>query len=220
MTEVSRHAGERLASVDARLLRSAAVGGLIGGLALFLVMAVYNAEKGMGFWSILNACFAAWVYKSARMSPMMGESGGKPMMGESAGKPMVGHEMMNSPLVASHVAVGSALHLLMSAVSGVTFVVVLALLLRIGGRAVTATLATPVGYIVAGAAGGALLFVIMMYGAAPLWNTTIVHFTARVPFFLSHLLFGAIATGWVYATQAGRESPAVAGPAALRHRTA
>ena len=39
---------------------------------------------------------------------------------------------------------------------------------------------------------------IMPYGFAPLWNTEIVDFTPRVPFFLGHLLFGAVAGGWVY----------------------
>jgi len=37
-----------------------------------------------------------------------------------------------------------------------------------------------------------------MYGFAPLWNTEIVDFTPRVPFFVSHLLFGAVVGGWVY----------------------
>ena len=45
--------------------------------------------------------------------------------------------------------------------------------------------------------GGALLYVIMLYGFAPLWNTDIVNFTLRVPFFISHLLFGAAVGGWV-----------------------
>ncbi len=45
--------------------------------------------------------------------------------------------------------------------------------------------------------GGALLYVITLYGFAPLWNTEIVNFTPRVPFFVSHLLFGAAAGGWV-----------------------
>src|SRR6266478_8918932 len=37
----------------------------------------------------------------------------------------------------------------------------------------------------------------MLYGFAPLWNTEIVNFTPRVPFFLSHLLFGVTVGGWV-----------------------
>jgi hypothetical protein len=38
----------------------------------------------------------------------------------------------------------------------------------------------------------------MLYGFAPLWNTEIVNFTPRVPFFFSHVLFGAVVGGWVY----------------------
>jgi hypothetical protein len=38
-----------LARIEPRLLRAAAIGGLIGELALFFVMASYNASAGMGF---------------------------------------------------------------------------------------------------------------------------------------------------------------------------
>ena len=102
--------------------------------------------------------------------------------------------MMNEPLSASHVIVGGLLHLAMSAVAGAAFAVVLAILIRAGVR----VLATPAGYVAAAVAGGALLFVIMLYGFAPLWNAEIVNFTPRVPFFVSHLLFGAAVGGWVY----------------------
>jgi hypothetical protein len=37
-----------LARIDARLLRTAAVGGLLGGLVMFFLMAGYNASAGMG----------------------------------------------------------------------------------------------------------------------------------------------------------------------------
>jgi hypothetical protein len=213
VTEISTPAlpARRLAAIDAGLVRSAAVGGLLGGLVLFVVMASYNAGHSMGFWSIVNACFAAFVYKNAGMNPMMEGS---------AGKPMMGHEMMNSPIVANHLAVGSLLHLLMSAASGIAFVLVLAVLLRIGGRAAAAALANPVGYVLAGAAGGALLYVIMMYGVAPVLNDEIVHFTPRVPFFISHLLFGAVATGWVYVMRAGHVTRTAASTSGLRHRPA
>src|SRR5260370_23264699 len=60
----------RLGGLDSRLVRTGAVGGLLGGFVLFLVMAGYNAGHDMGFWAILNSCFAAFVFKSARMSPM------------------------------------------------------------------------------------------------------------------------------------------------------
>ena len=215
-----------LARIGPRLLGSAAVGGLLGGLAMFFVMAGYNASTGMGFWTILNVCFAAWVFRGTAMpaatigeSPMPAhtamashEAMASPMPGHSAAvsampteSSMAGHAamsghgmgvaaMMNQPILVSHVIVGGLLHLAMSAAAGVAFAVVLAVLIRSGLR----VLATPVGYVAAATAGGALLYVIMLYGFAPLWNTEIVDFTPRVPFFLSHLLFGAVAGGWVY----------------------
>jgi len=211
-----------LARIEPRLLGTAAVGGLLGGLAMFFVMAGYNASTGMGFWTILNVCFAAWVFRGTAMpaatigeSPMPAhtamashEAMASPMPGHSAmptESAMAGHAavgghgmgaaaMMNQPILVSHVIVGGLLHLAMSAAAGVAFAVVLAVLIRYGLR----VLASPVGYVAAAAAGGALLYVIMLYGFAPLWNTEIVDFTPRVPFFLSHLLFGAVAGGWVY----------------------
>jgi hypothetical protein len=215
-----------LARIEPRLLLTATVGGLLGGLVMFFVMAGYNASAGMGFLTILNVCFAAWVFRGAAMpAGTMGES---PMPAHSAmasheamASPMPGHSsmagamptepamaghaamgghgmgaatMMNQPILVSHVIVGGLLHLAMSAFAGVAFAVVLAVLIRYGLR----VLATPVGYVAAAAAGGALLYLIMLYGFAPLWNTEIVDFTPRVPFFLSHLLFGATVGGWVY----------------------
>ncbi|GAB3394163.1 hypothetical protein GCM10027360_87120 [Amycolatopsis echigonensis] len=172
----------RLGHLDTRLVRNGAAGGLLGGLVLFVVMAIYNAATGIGFWSILNACFAAFVFSSAKMMP-------EPAMGHGMAEPM-----MAEPIVASHLAVGAVLHLLMSAVSGIAFALVLALLLRAGLR----ILANPVAYVVAGMLGGALLYVIMMYGVAPALNSEIVDFTPRVPFFVSHLLFGATVGAFVW----------------------
>jgi hypothetical protein len=198
-----------LARIEPRLLRTAAVGGLLGGLVMFFVMAGYNASAGMGFWTIINVCFAAWVFRGLIMTaPMPEEHMAKSAMpshsampGHSAmashaemGHHGMGAAMMNEPLVASHAIVGGLLHLAMSAGAGMAFAVVLAVLIRSGLR----VLATPAGYVGAAAAGGALLYVIMMYGFAPLWNTNIVNFTPRVPFFLSHLLYGAVVGGWVY----------------------
>jgi hypothetical protein len=204
MTEANLPAGttNRLTGINGWLARQAAIGGLLGGLVLFAVMAIYNAAKGMGFWSIINACFASFVYKNAGMTSMGGE---KAMPGE----PMMGHQMMTSgPIVASHLTTGSVLHLLMSATAGVAFAVVLAVLLRLGLRVLT----NPLVYVAAAAAGGALLYVIMMYIVAPAMNSEIVDFTPRVPFFISHLLFGATAAGFVY-WQAARVAHGAGRPA-------
>ena len=68
------------------------------------------------------------------------------------------------------------------------------MLIRAGLR----VLATPAWYVTAAMAAGAPLDVIMLYGFAPLWNTEIMDFSPRVPFFLGHLLFGTAAGGWAY----------------------
>jgi hypothetical protein len=34
---------------------------------MFFLMAGYNANAGMGFWTILNVCFAAWVFRGTAM---------------------------------------------------------------------------------------------------------------------------------------------------------
>jgi hypothetical protein len=144
--------------------------------------------------TILNVCFAAWVFRGTAMSagprgessmpahtamasheamasPLPGHStmaGAMPTESAMAGHAAVGGHgmgaaaMMNQPILVSHVIVGGLLHLAMSAFAGMAFAVVLAVLIRFGLRA----LATPVGYVAAAAAGGALLYVIMLYGFA------------------------------------------------------
>jgi len=198
-----------LARNEPRQLGTAAMGGLLGGLVMFFLMAGYNASAGMGFWTILNVCFAAWVFRGTAMPAARGMAMHHKAMPMATHRKAMGmhHEMMgmhhhgmgaaammNEPLSASHVIVGGLLHLAMSASAGVAFAVVLAVLIRAGLR----VLATPAGYVAAAVAGGALLYAVMLYGFAPLWNTEIVNFTPRVPFFLSHLLFGATVGGWVY----------------------
>jgi hypothetical protein len=108
----------------------------------------------------------------------------------------VSHGMMTmgGSTPASHLAVGSILHAAMSATAGVAFAIALALLIRAGLH----VLSTPVGYIVGGAAGGALLYLIMMYLVAPSLNTNISDFTPRGPFFLAHLVYGVTVAAFVY----------------------
>ena len=191
-----------LARIDRRLLGTAAVAGLIGGLAMFFLMAGYNASVGMGFLTILNVCFAAWVFRTPPMTAAMpAEHHGMGMHHAAASMHHgMGHHvmpaaaMMNEPLSASHVIVGGLLHLAMSAFAGAVFAVVLAVLIRAGLR----VLDSPAWYVAAAMAGGAALYVIMLYGLAPSLNTDIVNFTPRVPFFFGHLLFGAAVGGWVY----------------------
>ena len=185
------------ARIDGRLLSTAAVAGLLGGLVMFFLMAGYNAGAGMGFLTLLTVCFAAWVFRGTAMTPAMPAEHHGMGMHHAMG---MGHHgmpaaaMMNEPLSASHVIVGGLLHLAMSAFAGAAFAVVLAVLIRAGLRA----LASPAWYMAAATGGGALLYAIMLYGFAPLWNSEIVNFTPRLPFFFGHLLFGATVGGWVY----------------------
>lgn len=189
----------RLDRFDAHFLRTAAIGGLLGGTALFLLMAAYNAVQGMGFWSLLNACFAAFIYKNAGMTSGGMMHGSTSMPGE---KTMPGHETMmmngNAPIIASHITVGTILHLAMSMASGIAFAVAIALLIRVGIKPLATLLTEPIGYLVASVVGGALLYTIMMYGIAPVLNKTISDSTARGPFFAAHLLFGAVTGAYVY----------------------
>jgi hypothetical protein len=76
----------------------------------------------------------------------------------------------------------------------VAFAVALAVLIRAGFR----LLATPVGYVLGGAAGGALLYVIMVYTVAPALNTNISDFTPWGPFFIAHLVYGTTVAAFVY----------------------
>jgi hypothetical protein len=194
MTSTQQPTRARLDTISPTLLRNAGIGGLLGGTGLFLVMAGYNAANSMGFWALVNTCFAAFVFKTAGMTPM-------PHMPGEAG---MAHEMMGGqPIVASHLVVGTVLHLAMSITAGVAFAVVLAVLIRAGLR----VLATSAGYVLGGAAGGAILYLIMMEAVAQHLNRTIVESTPRVPFFLAHLLFGAVAGGYVYWRAAATTRP-------------
>jgi hypothetical protein len=105
-----------------------------------------------------------------------------------------GMGMMMGSAPASHLAVGAILHTAMSATAGVAFAVALAVLIRAG----FGLLATPAGYVLGGAAGGALLYVIMVYAVAPALNTNISDFTTRGPFFIAHLVYGATVAAFVY----------------------
>src|SRR5215469_12948309 len=114
-----------LARIDRRLLATAAVAGLLGGLVMFLLMAGYNASAGIGFLTILNVCFAAWVFRSTAMpAAMPAEHQAMGMHHAATGMShhgMAATAMMNEPLSASHVIVGGLLHLAMSAFAGAAF---------------------------------------------------------------------------------------------------
>jgi hypothetical protein len=202
-------AAGNLERIDRGLLADGAIGGLLGGLLLFLFMGGYYRANQIGFTSMLSFCFAGFVYStsSSGMGQMAGAHSSMPMAGSEttmagghamgashAAAASHGMGMMMGSAPASHLAVGAILHTAMSASAGVAFAVALAVLIRAG----FGLLATPVGYVLGGAAGGALLYVIMMYGVAPALNTNISDFTPRGPFFIAHLIYGATVAAFVY----------------------
>jgi len=79
-------------------------------------------------------------------------------------------------------------------------------------------LSTPVGYLLGSTAGGAILYLIMMEAVAPHLNRTIVDFTPRTPFFLAHLVFGAVVGGYVYWRCAAASRPVRSHAPRLRTR--
>jgi hypothetical protein len=68
-----------------------------------------------------------------------------------------------------------------------------------------------------GAAGGAFLYLIMVYAVAPALNTDISDFTPGGPFVVAHLVYGAIVAGFVcwrrQGVSASRSTVAAAGVA-------
>jgi hypothetical protein len=218
-------AAGNLERIDRGLLADGAVGGLLGGLLLFLFMGGYYRANQVGFTSMLSFCFAGFVYStsSSGMGQMVGAHSSMSMTGSEttmagahSSMPMTGSAttmagahamgathaagashgmgMMMGSAPASHLAVGALLHTAMSATAGVAFAVALAVLIRAG----FGLLATPVGYVLGGSAGGALLYVIMVYAVAPALNTNISDFTPRGPFFIAHLVYGATVAAFVY----------------------
>jgi hypothetical protein len=233
-------AAVNLERIDRGLIATGAIGGLLGGLLLFLFMGGYYRANQVGFTSMLSFCFAGFVYStsSSGMGQMAGSHHTMPMTGSEttmagahSSMPMAGSEttmagahssmpmtgsattmggahdmgathaaashgmgMMMGSAPASHLAVGAILHTVMSATAGVAFAVALAVLIRAG----FGFLATLVGYVLGGAAGGALLYVIMVYAVAPALNTNISDFTPRGPFFIAHLVYGATVAAFVY----------------------
>jgi hypothetical protein len=157
--------------------------GVLAGLAGGVGMAVWEMAEstvtGMGFWTPLNVCMASFVYRGEAAM----------MMQEAMKNP---HMSMNTALVPSHLAVGMVLHLAFSVVVGIAFVTILFGLRRAGLPVLGKMLGNPAGYVVAAIAGGALLYVVMMYLVLPWANPLMPDMTPRVPFFVGHLVYGLL----------------------------
>ena len=76
-------AAGNLERIDRGLLADGAIGGLLGGLLLFLFMGGYYRANQIGFTSMLSFCFAGFVYStsSSGMGQMAGAHSSMPMTG-------------------------------------------------------------------------------------------------------------------------------------------
>jgi hypothetical protein len=162
-------------AVPSRLWLAGGVGGLVAGVGMGMFMMIDSAATGMGFWSPLEICMASFVYRSeaAMIEKEMMMHPGAPMMG---------------PLNVLHLAVGALLHMGFSIVVGVAFALILFALAR-GG--VTLVRSWP-GFVAASIVGGGVLYFVMMYLILPWANPLMCDATPRTPFFISHLVYGAI----------------------------
>ena len=171
------HAGGRYREgVSGHLAKVGVVGGLAGGFGMALWQMVYSAGTGGGFWTPLNVCMASFVYRAdARM--MIHDSMMHPGMS------------MNEPVQASHLLVGTALHFAFSAVVGLAFALVLLAIAQSGRLSLLGSYA---GYVAASVAGGAILYLVMWYLVLPWANAQFKELALTGPFFVGHLVFGAV----------------------------
>jgi hypothetical protein len=158
-----------------RLAGYGALAGLAGGIGMALWQMIDSAATSNGFWTPLNLCMASFVWR------------GQAAMVE---RDMMMHPgvTMNTPVQASHLVVGMALHLAFSMLTGIVFITILLGLHRAG----LAVLRTVAGYVGASVGGAALLYVVMMYLVLPWANPAMCHMTLRGPFFIGHLIYGLV----------------------------
>ena len=81
------------------------------------------------------------------------------------------------------------LHILLSAMVGIAFVIVLAILARTG---LAGILRHYLGYVAPAIAGGAVLYGVMVAFVLPWANPVMNESTPRGPFFVGHLVFGMV----------------------------
>jgi len=169
-------AGRYREGVSGHLVGAGVVGGLAGGFGMALWQMLYSAGTGDGFWTPLNVCMASFVYRNdAQM--MVHDSMMHPGMS------------MNEPVQASHLLVGMALHFAFSAFVGVAFALVLFAIVQSG---LLPMLGRYAGYVAASVAGGAILYLVMWYLVLPWANAPFKELALTGPFFVGHLVFGAV----------------------------
>jgi len=163
-------------AVPSRVLIVGGLSGLIAGIAMGTFMMIDSAATGMGFWSPLEVCMASFVYRS------------EAAMIEKEMMMHPGAPMMMGPLNVGHLAVGALLHMGFSIVVGLAFALILFALARSGVSLVRSWL----GFVAASVVGAGALYFVMMYLILPWANPLMCNATPRTPFFISHLLYGAV----------------------------
>src|SRR5712691_5537006 len=164
-------------SIDSRFVGLAVLSGAAGGVVMAMWMMIYSAATGNGFWTPLNVCMASFIYRSE----------GEMMMKEAMMHPGMS---MDTPVNASHLAVGFAVHMGFSIVVGVAFAFVLLFAIR---ALRLPLLTTRYGYSAAAVIGGLILYALMMYVILPPpigANPVIPDMTPRGAFIIGHVLYG------------------------------
>ena len=160
-----------------RTLALGAVAGVVAGIPMALWMMAYSAATGSGFATPLNVCWAYFVYRG-EMQTALSDAMVHP-----------GMAMMDEPVQASHLAVGTLLHFGFAAVVGAAFAVVILTAVRVLRLP---ALRTRLGYTAASLTGAILLYLLMVYAILPWANPFIVDMTPRGTFFVGHVVYGVV----------------------------
>jgi hypothetical protein len=196
-----------------RLLLPSILGGLLGGLAMLVLLILYMGTRGMGYATPLNVALAAWFFPirpPAAMMPMLMKAMGpmaksNPMIMQAMAALQMGHAtnatvatlmahmppamramvMSAMPVSAAHVVVGAVIHFAFASAMGVVFAAILTSLVWLR----LPLLRNPLGVIVASVIGGGLLFLIMDYGVLPSLNP-IMAMAPIWAFLGAHLAYG------------------------------
>jgi len=144
--------------ITAVMVRTGVFGGLIGGIAMAMFMMVVTAVKGMGFFKPLYLIAATFHQAWA----------------------------MQTGFALGPVLVGAVLHMMLSAVFGLVFVVALATVMR-------SSLSAPL-WVIAGMVWGVIVLVVNQYVVLPIVDPAMTTATNGMLFWwvIAHLMFGLV----------------------------
>ncbi len=108
--------------------------------------------------------------------------------------------MSAMPISWTHMIVGAMLHMVFSAILGVAFF----LIIRVAATKFLPALDSTAGYVLAGMAGGIIVYIINRWIVLPLTNP-LMAFVPQLAFFIAHLMFGMI-VGYALALTVQRRS--------------